>query len=147
MCSSDLPYKGTTQAVLASVAGQVQVVFGDMIHTIPQFKSGKLRALGVTTPRRAPQLPDVPTLIEAGLPGFDSSLWWAMFYPRGTSGELVGQLNGVLGRILKSPDVRQKYAELGVDIEHGTPRELADAIRTRGDQVGKLLKAAGVQPE
>src|SRR6185436_15694957 len=70
-----VPYKGTTQAVQAAVAGQVQVVFGDMIPSMPQIRAGKLRALAVTTAQRQPQLPEVPTMAEAGVPGYDASLW------------------------------------------------------------------------
>jgi tripartite-type tricarboxylate transporter receptor subunit TctC len=142
-----VPYKGTTQAVQAAVAGQVQVVFGDMIPAIPQIKAGKLRPLAVTTLQRAPQLPDVPTMTEAGVPGYDASLWWAMLLPRSASAELVGRLNGELGRIMKQADVQERYAGMGVVTEHSSPQQLAEAIRTRGQQMAKVLKAAGVQPE
>ena len=142
-----VPYKGTTQAVLAAVAGQVQVVFGDMIPAIPQIRAGKLRALAVTTQKRAPQLPEVPTMAEAGLPGYDASLWWAMLFPRSAAADMVGRLNAELGRTMKVTEVQQKYAELGVSTEHGSPGELAEAIQTRSAQMAKVLKAAGVQRE
>jgi tripartite-type tricarboxylate transporter receptor subunit TctC len=142
-----VPYKGTAQAVLAAVSGQVQVVFGDMIPAMPQIRAGKLRALAVTTLTRAPQLPDVPTMAEAGLPGYDASLWWGMLFPRGAVADLVGRLNAELDRTMKLAEVQQKYAELGVVTEHSSPLELADAIQARGAQMAKVLKAAGVQPE
>ena len=142
-----VPYKGTTQAVLAAVAGQVQMVFGDMIPALPQIRAGKLRAIAVTTQKRAPQLPDVPTMADAGLPGYDASLWWAMLFPRGTTTEVVGRLNAELGRIMKANEVQQKFADLGVVTEHSAPRELTEAIRTRAAQMAKVLKEAGIQPE
>ena len=142
-----VPYKGTTQAVLAAVSGQVQMVFGDMIPALPQIRAGKLRALAVTPRTRAPQLPNVPTMAEASLPGYDASLWWAMLFPRATPPDLVGRLNAELGRIMKASEVQQKFADLGVVTEHGAPRDLTDAIRTRAAQMAKVLKEAGVQPE
>ena len=142
-----VPYKGTAQAVLGAVAGQVQVVFGDTIPSMPQIRAGKLRPLAVTTLKRMPQLPDVPTLAESGVPGYDASLWWALLFPRSASGELVGRLNGELGRLMKQPEVQERYLSLGVSTEHGTPQELTEAIRSRGQQMARVLKDAGVQPE
>jgi tripartite-type tricarboxylate transporter receptor subunit TctC len=142
-----VPYKGTTNAVQAAVAGQVQVVFGDMIPAIPQIRSGKLRPLAVTTAKRVAQLPEVPTMAEAGVPGYDASLWWALLLPRGASGDLVGRMNAELGRLMKLADVQERYAALGVSPEHGTPQALAEAIRSRGQQMARVLKEAGVQPE
>ena len=142
-----VPYKGTNQAVLATVAGQVQVVFGDMIPVIPQIRGGKLRALAVTTAVRAPQLPDVPTLMESGVPGYDASLWWALLLPRTASAELVDKLNAQLVRVTSQPEVQEKLSSMGVIAEHGTPQQLGEAIRARTQQMAKVLKDAGVQPE
>jgi tripartite-type tricarboxylate transporter receptor subunit TctC len=142
-----VPYKGTNQAVLGVVGAQVQMVFGDMIPSIPQIRSGKLRAIAVTTTQRVPQLPDVPTIAEAGVPGYDASQWWATLLPKSAPAEIVARLNGELGRIVRQPEVQEKYLSLGVAPEHGTPSELTQAIRTRRDEMAKVLKAAGVQPE
>jgi tripartite-type tricarboxylate transporter receptor subunit TctC len=142
-----VPYKGTAQAVLGAVSGQVQVVFGDTIPSMPQLRAGKLRALAVTTLKRMPQLPEVPTLAESGLPGYDASLWWALLFPRSASGELVARLNGELGRLMKQPELQERYLALGVAPEHGTPQELTEAIRSRTQQMAKVLRDAGVQPE
>ncbi|MGB5082676.1 MAG: tripartite tricarboxylate transporter substrate binding protein [Burkholderiales bacterium] len=142
-----VPYKGTGQAVADLVAGNVQLVFADMVPALPHLRSGRLRALAVTTLERSAALPEVPTMAEAGLPGFRSGVWWAVTAPRGTPAAIVARLNAELGRIVALPEVREKYANLGVTPEHGTPREVSARIAADTLAVAKVLKAAGVEPE
>ena len=142
-----IPYKGTVQAVGDLVAGQVQLVFADMVPAMPHIRAGRLRPLAVTTESRSEVLPDVPTMIESGLPGYRAGVWWAVMAPKGTPDAIVNRLNAELGRIVKLADVREKYASLGVSTEHSTPQYVTEKIKTDMPEVTKVLKAAGVEPE
>ena len=142
-----VPYKGTVQAVGDLVGGQVQLVFSDMVPAIPHIKSGKLRPLAVTVGQRSAALPEVPTMDEAGMPGFRSVVWWAVLVPRGTPGEIIARLNGAFGRIMKLPEVQERYASLGVFTEHSTPREVTERMKSDLQEFAKILKAAGVEAE
>ena len=142
-----VPYKGTIQAVIDLVAGQVEMVFSDMVPAVPQIKAGKIRPLAVTSERRSAILPEVPTMIEAGLPGFDASVWWAILMPRGTPPEVINRMNSELAKVMKLPDVQEKYASLGVLAIHSTPEKVTEYIKVQTPQMAKILKAAGVEPE
>jgi len=142
-----VPYKGTVQAVGDLVAGQVQMVFSDMVPAMPHIRAGRLRALAVTTRERAAVLPDVPTMIEAGVPDYESGVWWAVLAPKGTPEAIVGRLNAELGRIVKLPDVQEKYANLGVSTEHSTPAYVLERMRSEAPRIAAALKAAGIEPE
>lgn len=142
-----VPYKGTVQAVGDLVGGQLQLVFSDMVPAIPHIRAGKLRPLAVTVPQRSAALPDVPTMDEAGLPGFRSVVWWAVLVPRGTPADVVARLNADFGRIVKLPDVQERYASLGVFTEHSTPQQVSERMRVDLQEYAKILKAAGVEPE
>jgi len=142
-----VPYKGTVQAVGDLVGGQLQLVFSDMVPAMPHIRAGKLRALAVTVPQRSAALPDVPTMDEAGLPGFRSVVWWAVLVPRGTPADIVGRLNAEFGRIVKLPDVQERYASLGVFTEHSTPQQVSERMRSDLQEYAAILKAAGVEAE
>jgi tripartite-type tricarboxylate transporter receptor subunit TctC len=142
-----VPYKGTAQSVADLVAGQVQMVFSDMVPAMPHIRAGRLRPLAVTTRGRAAVLPEVPTMIEAGVPDYESGVWWAVLSPRGTPDAVVGRLNAELGRIVKLPDVQDKYASLGVSPEHSTPGYVFERAKAEGPRVAAALKAAGIDPE
>jgi tripartite-type tricarboxylate transporter receptor subunit TctC len=142
-----VPYKGTVQAVGDLVAGQVQMVFSDMVPAMPHIRAGRLRALAVTTRGRAAVLPEVPTMIEAGVPDYESGVWWAVLSPKGTPEAIVGRLNSELGRIVKLPDVQEKYANLGVSTEHSTPAYVLERMRVEAPRIAAVLKAAGIEPE
>ena len=142
-----IPYKGTIQAVTDLVAGQIQIVFSDMVPAMPQIKAGKLRALAVTSPQRSGALPDLPTMVEAGVPNFDASVWWAVVAPKGTPPEIVNRINADLAKIMTLQDLRDTYARLGVATAHSTPAGVTDTIRAESPLMAKILKAAGVDPE
>jgi tripartite-type tricarboxylate transporter receptor subunit TctC len=142
-----IPYKGTVQAVSDLVAGQVQMVFADMVPAMPHIRGGRLRALAVTTRGRAAVLPDVPTMIEAGVPDYESGVWWAILSPKGTPAPIVARLNAELGRIVKLPDVLEKYASLGVTPEHSTPEYVFERMNAEAPRLAAVLKAAGIEPE
>lgn len=142
-----VPYKGTVQAVTDLVAGQLDMVFADMIPAIPQIKGGKLRPLAVTSLKRSAVLPEVPTMIEAGVKGYESGVWWALLAPRGTPEAIVTRINGDLERVMKMPAVIDKYSGLGIFTAHSTPQAVSERIRVETPEMGRILKAAGVQPE
>jgi len=142
-----VPYKGTVQAVGDLVAGQVQMVFSDMVPAMPHIRAGRLRALAVTTRERTAVLPEVPTMIEAGVPDYESGVWWAVLSPKGTPEAIVGRLNAELGRIVRLPDVQEKYANLGVSTEHSTPAYVLERMRLEAPRLAAALKAAGIEPE
>jgi tripartite-type tricarboxylate transporter receptor subunit TctC len=142
-----IPYKGTVQAVADLVAGQVQLVFADMVPAMPHIKSGRLKPLAVTIGERSPALPEVPTMIEAGVPGYNATIWWAVALPRGAQAELIQRLNAELGRVIALPDMQERYASLGMTPAHSTPQQVTDLIRSDTQKFGPILKAAGVEPE
>jgi tripartite-type tricarboxylate transporter receptor subunit TctC len=135
------------QAVADLVGGQVQLVFSDMVPAMPFIRSGKLRALAVTSDQRSAVLPEVPTMDEAGLPGFRSMVWWAVLVPKATPADVIAHLNREFGRIVNAPDVKEKYASLGVSTEHGTPRQVTEKIQSDTREFARILKAAGVEAE
>ncbi len=142
-----VPYKGYGQAQQDLVAGQVQLAFGDMAPAIPQIRNGKLRPLAVTTEKRQPALPDVPTMIEAGIAGFTTEIWWALMVPRATPRDIVNRLNEEVGRIMKLPDVQARYENLGLNIKHTTPEFVLELLKDETVKRGELLRKAGIQPE
>ena len=142
-----VPYKGTIQAVTDCVAGQVQLVFADMVPAMPQIRGGKLRPLAVTSLKRAAVLPDVPTLNESGLANFDSGVWWAVLAPRATPAPIIERLNQELARVLKAPEVVAKYADIGLAIEYSNPQAVIALAKKQLPEMGQILKAAGVEPE
>jgi tripartite-type tricarboxylate transporter receptor subunit TctC len=142
-----VPYKGTVQAVADLVAGQVQLVFSDMVPAMPHIKSGRIRPLAVTIAQRSPALPEVPTMIESGIADYNATLWWAVALPRGADAFLVQRLNAQLARIVALPDVKERYASLGMTPAHSTPQGVTDLIRSDTQKFGPILKAAGVEPE
>jgi len=142
-----VPYKGTGVAVVDLVAGQVNLIFSDMVPTIPQIKAGKLRPLAVTLAQRSPVLPDLPTLDEVGVKIRTGETWWAIMGPKGMPAPIVERLNAELAKLLKLPDVLERYSTLGISPHHSSPQGVLDRIRRDTPEFGAVLKAAGIQPE
>jgi tripartite-type tricarboxylate transporter receptor subunit TctC len=142
-----VPYKGGVLAVMDLVAGQIDLVFADMAPAVPQIKAGKLRALAVTSDERSAALPDVPTMVEAGIWRSSPQTWWAVVAPRGTPAAIITRLNADLAQILKLPDVLERYAALGISPAHTAPEQVLEMVRSELPVLGKALKAAGVEPE
>ncbi|HEX4328414.1 MAG TPA: tripartite tricarboxylate transporter substrate binding protein [Burkholderiales bacterium] len=142
-----VPYKGTIQAVTDLVAGQVDIVFSDMVPAVPQIKGGNLRALAVTTEKRSPILPDVPTFVEAGVSKPMPQGWWAVLAPKGTPPAIINRLHDDLAKVLQMKDVQDRYLGLGIATATSKPEDVIARARAEAPEMGKILKSAGVEPE
>src|SRR6266850_4359867 len=140
-----VPYKGAGQVMADLVGGQVQMFFAGMPPAMPHVQSGKLRALAVTTAKRSPAAPEVPTMEEAGVPGFDISNWFAYFVPAGTPPDAIGKLNAEINRALKLQDVKEKLASLGAEVAGGSPEELAKFASAESAKFANLIKISGAK--
>ena len=142
----NVPYKGTGQAVTDLVGGQVQMMMINMIAALPQVKSGKLRGLAVTSSKRSSVLPDVPTVAES-LPGFEVTSWHAFFAPAKTPPAIITRLHGEAVKILKLPDVHERFVSQGLEPVGSTPQELAAYIKSETVKYAKLIKQVGIKAE
>ena len=138
-----VPYKGSSGAMNDLLGGQVKVSFVGMPNALPNIASGKIRALAVTSRKRSADLPNVPTLDEAGVPGFDATIWLAVLAPPGTPRDIVMKLNSELTRALASPDARKLMSSAGVDVATGSPEELAKLMQSELDRWGKVVRETG----
>jgi len=138
-----VPYKGASPAVQSVIAGQVQMFCGNLPPAIPHIKSGKLRALGVTTLTRSSELPEVPTINESGYKGFEAVAWFAFFAPKGTPADVINKLNQALNDIIKMPDVREKLQAQGTEPAGGSAADLKqfqDSEVQRWTKVARMAK-------
>jgi len=127
------------------IAGRVTMCFCNISQALPLAREGKLRALAVTSPKRSPAAPELPTLDESGFPGFDVTSWFALMAPAGTPQPIIDKLNGEVVRILAMPDMREKLSDLGMEIVGGSPAELAALIKMQTPQRATLIKASGAK--
>jgi len=140
-----VPFKGGAPATQALLAGDTQFMFDNLANAMAQVKAGKLKALAVTTAKRSPLVPDLPTMAEAGLPGFDISTWYGFFAPAGTPPAIVAKWNADVTKILNSPDVRAKFVADGAEPSPNTPEQFAQMIATELAKYAKLVKASGAK--
>jgi tripartite-type tricarboxylate transporter receptor subunit TctC len=126
-----VPYRGTEQSMIDLMQGRIEILFGTIAPSLPQVRDGKLRALATTGPKRNGMLPDLPTLAEAGLKGYEAGLWTGLVFPAGVSPTIVKRLNAELNVVMRDPDVVALLAKQGVEVDIGPPEELA--ARIRGD--------------
>ncbi len=140
-----VPYKGSGQAIVDLVAGQVQMNFDTMPPVIDHIKSNRLRALAVTTPKRASQLPDIPTLDETGLKGFEMTNWYGIVAPAGVPRDIINKMSADINKALQDPGVRKRLVDVGTEIGGGTPESFDNFIKTEIAKYTKLVKAANVQ--
>jgi tripartite-type tricarboxylate transporter receptor subunit TctC len=143
----NVPYKGTGQAIIDLVAGQVQMMMMNPISALPQVKAGKLRGLAVTTLKRSAAFPDTPTIAESGFPGFEVNSWHGFFAPAKTPAVIVARLNSETLKILAMPDVRDRFAVAGLEPAGTTPQELTAYLRSETDKWAKIIKQVGIKPE
>ena len=142
-----IPYKGVGLAFVDLVGGQLDLSFPAIPSGVPYMRSGRLRALGVTSPRRHPSVPDVPTVAEAALPGYQVQSWYGVLAPAGTRGDIVNRINAVLTTALRAPDTRAVLQAQGSEPDPGTPEEFARLIREELARNAKITRAAGIVPE
>jgi tripartite-type tricarboxylate transporter receptor subunit TctC len=142
-----VPYKGTAEAIIDVVGGRVDTYFTPISAALPFVQSGKARALAVTTSKRAPQLPNVPTVAEAGVPGFEFILWFGMWGPTGIPAPIVNKIYKDFNRALADPGVREKLATLGNDAMSMTPADFSKFVRDEIALTAKIFQAAGIKPQ
>ncbi|MEI7673308.1 MAG: tripartite tricarboxylate transporter substrate binding protein [Deltaproteobacteria bacterium] len=142
-----VPYKGTAPALIDLLAGQVQMLFSTMPSVVPHVKSGKLRALGVSSEKRTEAVPDVPTIAEAGVPGFEVINWQGIVVPKKTPDAIIQKLNRALLDALKSPETIKALANQGLDAAGGTPEKFGALIKSEIEKYGKVAKAANLHLE
>lgn len=142
-----IPYKGRASAIPDLLGGRVTMMFDNMPSSLPLVKEGKLRALGVTSLKRSAAAPDIPTLAEAGLPGFEAVSWFAMFAPANTPKTIVTKLQLEIAKILKSPDISKRLLDLGLEPIDSTPEELAAYQRSEIAKWAKVVKDSGAKLE
>ena len=140
-----VPYKGSAATVNALLGDEVALTFVDSPPVVAQIKAGRLRGLAVTSPRRAAFMPEMPTVIEAGVPDFEVVLWTSLFAPAGTPPAIVRKLQGEIAKILQIPEIRERMTAIGIDPIGGTPEELAAQLRADLVRWTKVAKSAGVK--
>ncbi len=139
-----VPYRGNPLAVIDVMNGQLTMMFDFMITSLPHVKAGELRALAVTGAHRSPQVPDIPTVAEAGVPEYEASTWFAVMAPKGISADIVKKLNGELNAALKLPDVRARLDQLGAEPLGGTPEDVAKLLHSEIAKWSAVIKAANI---
>ena len=141
-----VPYKGRQFAIPDLLGGQIQMMFDNMPSALPVAKEGKLRALAVTSAKRHPAAPEIPTMAET-LPGFEATSWFAVYAPAGTPADVVAKLNAEFNRIMTLADVREKLANIGLDMVGGPPEQLAEYTRAEIAKWAKVVKASGAKAD
>ncbi|HEX2829582.1 MAG TPA: tripartite tricarboxylate transporter substrate binding protein [Burkholderiales bacterium] len=142
-----VPYKGPAEAVTALVGGEIDVAFPSVTAALPLVGAGKLKTLAVSSARRAPLLPSVPTIEEAGLPGYARAGWNGVLVPVATPKDIVGRLNGAIVKGINTPEAKEQLARLGIEGQPGTPEQFAAFIKNELAQNAKVVKFAGIKVE
>jgi len=142
-----VPFKGSGQSMPALLAGQVQMIFDPIPTSLPHVKSGKLRALAISTAKRSPTMPELPTAAEAGVPGYDSSLWYGLLLPAAASNPLVARLNKAVNDALRAPDLVERFAALGAEPVGSTAPAFSKTIADEIIKWGNVIKSAGIRGE
>jgi tripartite-type tricarboxylate transporter receptor subunit TctC len=142
-----VPYKGSAASMIDLVAGQVQVMFEGPVTSLPQVRSGKIRALAVTSLHRTAALPDLPTVAESGVPGYESTAWFGLSTQAAVPRSIVERLNRETNEWLKMPSTHERFAAQNLDLMPSTPEEMTERIRNELPVWTKVMRAAGIQPE
>jgi len=141
-----VPYKGGAPAIADLVGGQIDLIFAPMPEALPYVRSSRVRALGVTTSKRSIMLPDVPTVAEAGVAGYEFDGWMGIAGPAGMPRDLVMRVNTEVNKALSAPDVKTRLQDLGVELAGGTPEQLGSYMREQSAKMIKLARDAGIKP-
>jgi tripartite-type tricarboxylate transporter receptor subunit TctC len=142
-----VPYKGAAPALFDMIAGQCQVMFATSLSVAPYLKAGRLRPLAVSTPARSPGLPDLPTVSESGVPGFDASTWHGVVGPAGLPPAIAERLNAEINKVLRQPDVRERLGQQGADVLGGTPQQMTAQIRAEVPKWAKVIRDSGAKAD
>lgn len=142
-----VPYKGTGQSVSDLMAGQIQLVFASMPVVFPHMKSGRLRTLAVTGAARTPLAPDLPTVAEAGVPGYAFDSWWGLVTNAGVPQPMINTLHTEVRRVLQLREVKDRFTDLGIDVLQGTPAELDSFTRSEIERLAKVIRDTGIKAE
>jgi tripartite-type tricarboxylate transporter receptor subunit TctC len=142
-----IPYKGTAIMVTDVISGQISFTFGSALGVLPHVRSGRMRAIAVTGEKRSPAVPELPTISEAGVPGYSIILWYGLMAPGATPAEIVGRLNAEILKAVNDPDIRSRLAGQGVDAAGSTPAAFADLIARDLKKYADLITRAGVKAE
>jgi tripartite-type tricarboxylate transporter receptor subunit TctC len=140
-----IPYKGGAMAINDLIAGHVQLMFESLNSIAPYARSGKVRALAVSGPRRSPGFPNLPTIAEAGVPGYDASTWSGVIGPAGMPRPVVDKLNGAINKAIASPAFKARFGEIGDEPAGGTPEEFAETIRRDSTKWAEVVKRSGAK--
>jgi tripartite-type tricarboxylate transporter receptor subunit TctC len=140
-----IPYKGRAQAIPDLLGGRIQMIFDNMPSALPLVKSGELKAIGVTSAKRSPAAPDIPTIAEAGLPGFEATSWFALYAPANLPRDVQMKINAETLRVMALPDVKEKLAGLGLEIATGTPEALSALMQVETAKWAKVVKESGAK--
>jgi tripartite-type tricarboxylate transporter receptor subunit TctC len=142
-----VPYKGTAQSLTDVIAGHLHIAIPSITASLPHIRAGKIRALGVTSTKRSSQLPDVPTIDEAGVPGYQAVIWNAALAPAGTPKPILARLSTEVAAAMKAPEAQKRYGALGAETIGSTPEELARFLRAEIEQYARVVKASGMRAE
>jgi tripartite-type tricarboxylate transporter receptor subunit TctC len=142
-----IPYKGSAPAVTDMIAGQVDTMFDNTPNVLPHVRSGRLKALAISSKVRAPSAPEIPTIEEAGVPGYEVNVWFGVLTVAGTPPEVVQRLNTEMVKILSSADVKDRFGKVGVDVVAGTPEHFAKFLKVEVDRWAKVVKDAGIKAD
>jgi len=142
-----IPYKGSAPVVTDLLAGQVDVMFDNVPNVIQHVRAGKMKALGVSTVKRSALAPEVPSIDEAGVPGYDLSVWFGVLAPAGTPRDIIQRLNVEIVKILQSPDVKERFLKQGVDVQTGTPEQFDAFVKAEVARWAKVIKDAGIRAD
>ena len=142
-----VPYKGSSPAITDLLGGQVDMMFEGGVSSLPHVRSGKLRGLATTGRQRTDAMPELPTMVEAGVADFDFTVWFGLVAPANTPRPIIERLNREVGEVLRTRELKEKFAAAGIDITPSTPEELGERIRADLPYYTKLMREAGIQPE
>jgi tripartite-type tricarboxylate transporter receptor subunit TctC len=142
-----IPYKGSAPALTALVRGETQLIFSSLTSTLPLVKSGRLRAIAMTSAKRSPINPNMPTIAESGYPGFEAITWYGMFLPAGAPPAIVARLNTEFVKVLSASDFKAWLMDQGADAAPGTPGEFAAFVKSEIARYAPLVRKSGMRPD
>jgi tripartite-type tricarboxylate transporter receptor subunit TctC len=142
-----VPFKGSGQSIISQLAGEIAANFPSVPTALPYIKAGRLRGLGVTTSKRTQALPDVPSIAEAGVPGYEATQWFGLLAPAGTPHAIVERLNQETTRALRSAEVKDRITGEGMEVVASTPEQFAAYIKSETEKWNKVIKSAGIKPQ